>query len=172
MFIFGRCPWSTAAVTPVKYEHDLSLDLDHDLDHDFVISLDFVISFRSWFCNILNIYDREINKRNFSDPHRRTGNVLSMPWQQENQKFLQHFPVKNINFTVFFILLYMVSLVNQHLFRENPWHQFTLKNNDSFLDAYSAVPNSRTYPNKWTLGKKCRKSNSRLPVLHCVYCNK
>ena len=31
---------------------------------------------------------------------------------------------------------------------------------------YSGVPNSRTYQNKRTLDKICRKTNSRTPVLH------
>ena len=37
---------------------------------------------------------------------------------------------------------------------------------------YSLVPNSRTYRNKWTRGRNCRKSNSRTSVLHYIYCNK
>ena len=37
---------------------------------------------------------------------------------------------------------------------------------------YSGVLNIRTYRNKWTLDKVCRKTNSRTPVLHYIYCNK
>ena len=40
------------------------------------------------------------------------------------------------------------------------------------LRAYSGVPNSRTYRNKWTFHMICRKTNSRTPILHYIYCNK
>ena len=42
----------------------------------------------------------------------------------------------------------------------------------TIYDHHSCVPNSRTYQNKWTSGGNCRKSNSRTPVLHFIYCNK
>ena len=40
------------------------------------------------------------------------------------------------------------------------------------LIGYSGVLNSRTYRNKWTPGKICRKTISRTPVLHYIYRNK
>ena len=40
------------------------------------------------------------------------------------------------------------------------------------LIGYSGVLNSRTYRNKWTPGKICRKTISRTPVLHYICRNK
>ena len=42
----------------------------------------------------------------------------------------------------------------------------SIKHYPQLTSNYSGVPNSRTYQNRWTLGKNCPKSNRRTPVLH------
>ena len=58
-----------------------------------------------------------------------------------------------------------------HLPKKSKQHAYLSTKIMSYI-YYSGVPNSRTYRNKWTFDKICRKTNSRTPVLHYIYCNK